>query len=472
LQLLAGHTQTTFITGIGLLIWIVAQLVSQLWSRFNVGVGAGVWWWRLALALLLAGGLAGLITAVQLLPTFELAQLSSRQGGLPVNDVLSFSLNPLLLTRTLLPAYGQSLFSEYVAFLPLTALMLAALGAWQWRQWRGVFPILVLVSVGLFLALGAFNPFYWLLARLPGFNLFRVPARWLILPAFGLSLLAGVGWQIARDRWLQFSRPWSDLPEQTRTKLWILERPLAIAFILLLALILWGFIAPFLAIFIPTGPEAPVESPNRWTMLLWLVELLVGYFWLSGQRPSRNPHNRLGLGLRQGRPGSPLILVSFSLFLLFVATRTHPYNNLTTPEAYFDLRPSITRLQAGESGRFLSLSNIFFDPGDQAEINTIYADQLPLAAQYDYTVAIKQKEIIAPNLPILYGLASVDGFDGGILPLASYSQLMESVLPDNVVTTDGRLLFDSRRASTASASTQKICFCETSENWKTSSRVR
>ncbi|MCA9925083.1 MAG: hypothetical protein KC421_22070, partial [Anaerolineales bacterium] len=89
--------------------------------------------------------------------------------------------------------------------------------------------------------------------------------------------------------------------------------------------------------------------------------------------------------------------------------------------------------------RFLSLSDIFFDPGDQAEIDAIYVDQLPQAARQDYTVAIKQKEIIAPNLPLIYGLASVDGFDGGVLPLRSFTEVMKLILPEGVVTTDGRL---------------------------------
>ena len=91
------------------------------------------------------------------------------------------------------------------------------------------------------------------------------------------------------------------------------------------------------------------------------------------------------------------------------------------------------------TGRMLSLSDIFFDPGDRAEIDTIYANQLSEQALYDYTVAIKQKEIIAPNLPLVYGLASVDGFDGGILPLNSYSQLMRTILPEQISTVDGRL---------------------------------
>jgi hypothetical protein len=180
----------------------------------------------------------------------------------------------------------------------------------------------------------------------------------------------------------------------------------------------------------PPGPEAPAAFPAWSTVLGWLLEFVMLIFlWQF-----RFKISRITL--------SPLHLVALSA--LFFASRSLPYNQLTTPEAYFDLRPSTTRLQAATkdqiaAGRMLSLSDIFFDPGDQAEIDTIYADQLSEQARYDYTVAIKQKEIIAPNLPLVYGLASVDGFDGGILPLNSYSQLMRVILPDQVSAVDGRL---------------------------------
>ncbi len=199
LQLFAGHTQTTFITGVGMLIWIVARLLERRMIH-DGGSRADENKTRLYIApffILIAGAaLALIIAAVQLLPTFELSQLSSRQGGLPANEVLSFSLSPLLLSRTLLPAYGQSLYSEYVAFLPLVVLALAFIGAWQWRRRAGVLPALVWAVIGFWLALGIYNPIYWLLARLPGFSLFRVPARWMVLYALGVSLLAGVGWQL------------------------------------------------------------------------------------------------------------------------------------------------------------------------------------------------------------------------------------------------------------------------------------
>ena len=159
-------------------------------------------------------------------------------------------------------------------------------------------------------------------------------------------------------------------------------------------------------------------------------------------RPRYNAESRRRFGFTPTNWGSPWWLAGLALIVLFLSSRSLPYNNLTTPEAWFDLRPPTARLLTDETiprGRLLSLSNIFFDPGDQGEIGSIYADQLDEAALYDYIVAIKSKEIIAPNLPLAYGLASVDGFDGGILPLASYSQLMRLILPEGQTTTDGRL---------------------------------
>ncbi len=399
LQLLAGHTQTAFITGVAIGIYLLADS-----PRFTFRVSRFT-------SLLLGVLLALLVTAVQLLPTLELTRLSSRQGGLLVNEVLSFSLHPLLVSRSLLPAYGQSLFTEYVAFLPLTALVLATIGAWQWRQQAAVRPYIILSGMGFLLALGRFTPLYWLLARLPGFDLFRVPARWLVLYAWGMAMLAGVGWDVIKAGWQR-----GEVGGQ---------RPLRWATAFIFLLMGWRFLSVPLARFIPLGPETPAAYPEWQTAVGWLIELaaLWGCF-------------RFAVSWRRF---VPVGLIALSLFMV---SRTLPYNNLTTPEAYFDLRPPISRLQTDVGtppGRLLSLSDIFFNPGDQGEIDTIYADQLPEQARYDYTVAIKQKEIIAPNLPLAFGIPSVDGFDGGILPISSYSDLLQVVLPNQVRTTDGRL---------------------------------
>jgi len=85
------------------------------------------------------------------------------------------------------------------------------------------------------------------------------------------------------------------------------------------------------------------------------------------------------------------------------------------------------------------MSGIVYDPGDLKEIQQIFEGQLPPKAIYDYVVAAKRKEILAPNLPLLYKIASVDGYDGGLLPLKRYITLLRLFLPEEDILPDGRL---------------------------------
>jgi hypothetical protein len=410
LQLLAGHAQTVLITGVAVFLWWLAAAISERPWRASLPSLAG---------LVLAAAMAAALSAVQLIPTLELARLSSRQGGLPLNEALSFSLHPLLLGRALLPGYGQALFTEYVAYLPLTALLLVLAGAWGWRRRPEVWPLLLLVAAGLLLALGRFNPIAIGLALLPGFNLFRAPARWLALYALGAALLAGSGWQQWRDR---------EAP---------LARPLRWGLASIALLFIWTIVAPLLARVVPTTAEAPVTLPAWLTAGGWALELLLASVLLRRATPLR----------RWARPA----LLALALLALYFGGRALPYHRLATaPQAYFSLRPPVARLQALNAcadksgcdqppGRVLSLSNIFFDLGDMAELQTAYGDYLSEAAFAQLLVAHKHKEVLDPNLPLAYGLPSVDGFDGGILPLQAYSELTALILPEGETTTDGRL---------------------------------
>lgn len=431
LQLLAGHTQTAFITGVAVTAWLMFSLISYLSGSSEPDR------FRAVLRVLLVWGagvtLAVILSAVQLLPTLELAGQSSRQGGLTLNEVLSFSWHPVHLTRALLPPYNRPLFSEYVAFLPITALALAVVGAWAWRRDRRVAAWGFLVLLGFVLALGRFTPVYYLLGRLPGFDLFRAPSRWLVVAALGLALLAGYGWQRLCN-YVDAGRP-GGAPRAT------LVRPLIAAAAGLALLVGWGYLAAWPAGFLPVGAEAPFERPAPLSLLGWLIEaaLAVLLFWII----FTSPRERARAALRD-------VLV-LALAVLWLGSRGLPYNQLTAPGAYFDPRPPQARLMALTTcavpgrdcatppARFLSLSDIIFDPGDLAEIESIYGDQLDPAAVYDYTVAVKHKEVLSPNLSMMSGLPSVDGFDGGILPLRSYSDVMSLLLPEDTATTDGRL---------------------------------
>jgi len=406
LGLLAGHTQSTYISlaGLGVYALLPAFLPrrhreQREEERENVtsprrepeqspGRNGGPFLlhvlrdsvahlWQLAVALLVGLGLA----AVQLLPTLELSRLSIRSGGLSYREAVAFSLKPLprLLRYTFLPPWGSNLsavyggdfYTEFVAYVGLVPLLLALLAFTFWlvrvaragpvslheTSSRTTLQLIVLAALGVFLALGLYNPLYLVLYKVvPGLGLFRVPARWLFFYAFGAAMLAGIGLQQVRH--LLYARP----------------------------------------------------ALGRATTLL---------------------------------------LVAIGLGGLYLAARALPLSHPTAPEAFSSLRTAPAHILAAQQeaaqrheaapGRFLSMSDILFDPGDLREIQQMYQDQLSPQAIYDYVVNVKRQEILTPNLPLAWGIYAVDGYDGGVLPLARYAYLQRLFLDERDILSDGRL---------------------------------
>jgi hypothetical protein len=421
MQLLAGHTQTVFISGAALGLWMIwgvlgawldrvqpteASDASPGWQTFFRPVGA------LAGAAVMGIGLA----AAQVLPTFELARLSNRGGGLPFLEAVSFSAHPLILGRALLPGYApQGLFTEYIAYPGVVALMLAALGLWIFRRRWPVLGLGALGGVGIFLATGAYNPVYWALVRVvPGFNLFRAPARWLALFAFAAAALAGSGLQALIDR--AASRA---------------ERPITVigpgVGIVVLAEL--AYLAPLSGDLIANATRPSIAEAAGWLIAAALGLLLI---------------HRLTFGKANGHSITPALMTALVAAELFVAGRYLPYNDLSAPTVWANQRPSISTILAADAdetppGRMLSLSETRFDPGDIRELTAIYGPYLSGEAMYDFVIAVKDQEIIAPNLPLAWGIPSMDGFDGGVLPTRAYTQFTKLFLPPDTQSPDGRL---------------------------------
>ncbi len=284
--------------------------------------------------------------------------------------------------------------------------------------------------VGLFLALGAFNPLYWLLAGLPGFNLFRVPARWLALFALGSALLAARGLQRLLD---------GDRPSRG---LW------------LAALILIGGLALSTVLTGRLDDGTPAPPPTVISLIGWIAAgvafiVLVGTpfmaFAITSGRDKSRPYfaDPLPLSSRRGGWGVRLLLPAL-LLELFLAGRVLPAQNLVPPETFEQQRFTVSQLLAlneGQNppGRVLSISDGLFDPGDRAALETRWFDLSPEALQTAF-VTVKQRELLAPNLPLLYGIPSVDGFDGGLLPTSYYTAFTSLMLPEGELRTiDGRL---------------------------------
>lgn len=410
LQVFAGHTQSLYISLAALGLACAARILSARRGARRARAAAIT-----LLGLGAAGALGAALSAAQLAPTLELAGQSARSGGLPYNEVASFSWRPWVAARALLPALGDPLFPEYIATLGAAGLALAMAGA--------VFPgpgprgrrvlALALALAGVLLALGVATPLFGPLYRfLPGFNLFRAQARWLAMATLGAALLIGLGADALRAA--ASARRW---------RLWLA------AWLVLAAAIAAGVIGGA-----RLSPEAEYRGlPAPPVLAVWiglgaLATALVAAAALA-------PRTRVAVAV-----ALPVLLAAE----LLLTAQFQPYARASDRQALTDLRPATTHLlveyAGGAQGRILALSGLFFDPGDLPEQQLIYAAGLGEDAFYDRVIASKHKEILSPNLSLAYGLPSVDGYDGGLLPLRRYADFVgQFVARDRGGTLDGRL---------------------------------
>lgn len=140
------------------------------------------------------------LAAVQLLPTLELVNFSSRSTGgdfdIPRANQHSFPIYNL--PTILFPRFfghgdtywGKRLEIEQGIFIGTLPLLLAALAARRGQPHR--FWIITAI-ISFLLALGTWSPFR-LIGIEPSLWVFSAPARWLLLVCFSLAVLAATGW--------------------------------------------------------------------------------------------------------------------------------------------------------------------------------------------------------------------------------------------------------------------------------------
>ncbi|MCY4463905.1 MAG: YfhO family protein [Chloroflexi bacterium] len=389
LQIFSGHTQTVFISGIGLLVYALAQTSH---GRREL----------LRAMLLLAGSfaLALALASPQLLPSLELMGMSNRGGGFSLQAATAFSLPPSLLGRSLLPSYDGQLFGEYVAYIGVIGLGLALLAA-RWRcSW------LLLAGIGLALALGRHNPLYLLLGELPGFDLFRVPARFLALYSLGMALLAGRGIELLGSA--NYQR----------------RRVLSVAISVLLLILLARFVLQPSPLHFFGEPGISLRGLGLW-LGAWLMLLALLHF---------------------RRRWTPLLACALVIAELLLAAQSLPDKDLAPPDVYLGQRFTISQLQALQDdeivpGRTLAISQLYFDPGDLVALRGRYnALGMDENAQIHALDAVKKQEMLMPNQALTWGISSIDGFGGGITPSNAFTQFTSLLLPDGSLrAVDGRL---------------------------------
>ena len=191
MQVLAGHPQYVFYTGVAAALYSVLCLFQ---ARERKG-------FVLSLAGMAAGGLA--LSAVQWFTGLAESRETLRSAGLPYGLAASYSFPPENLLTLLAPhlfgdmkslAYwGRCYFWEASCFVSVTGLGLAALGVTLGERPRRRFAVVMTVVLTL-LALGGHTPLFKLLyCWVPGFDQFRGSSKFLFLASLFVALLAGVG---------------------------------------------------------------------------------------------------------------------------------------------------------------------------------------------------------------------------------------------------------------------------------------
>jgi hypothetical protein len=148
----------------------------------------------------------------------------------------------------------------------------------------------------------------------------------------------------------------------------------------------------------------------------------------------------------------PLLLLALLAGDLLLAARALPHTHPTAPEAFDGLRSAPAHLltdparatgDPAAGGRFLGLSTITFDPGDMPDYRRIMLEsdppQLDTRTFADLVIAQKVQELLVPNLALLWRIPSIDGFDGGVLPLQRYNTFAQLLIPPDEFVPDGRL---------------------------------
>ena len=400
LQYLGGHFQAQYISLALCGLYLAARMF-----RISFVSGAEVIP-RLArsLAGLAAAAALGIgLSAVQILPTLGLRELSLRQEALPIWHQNAFALPKSAIGQALLPSFVErGLSEEFLGYVGLLALWLAGLALLDRTRRFEAFVLLGLAVLGGWIALGTATPLFGLLSdHLPGFDLFRVPARWLLLTCFGLAALAAIGTDYATNL------------AQTR---WYPAAGRALA---------------------TTGAVGASAAFTSWG-LGWSSDLQLAA-WLAGGAVAFLVLRYCAYG---GLPGS-IVLPGFLILELILAQHALDANKLATPpRAYLEPGPVAARLESGAGApRVLSVADTFY----QVEARRFYQEGHLEYGHYGAAVleafasTVKYRDSLSPNQSSALRVPSPDGYGGGLLPLRRYVAFRDLQLPARPGAEDSRL---------------------------------
>jgi hypothetical protein len=217
-----------------------------------------------------------LLASVKALPLAESSSLVVRSEGLTFTRFVGPSLTGPQMFSFVFPTILHEPTTELPTYVGIATLLLALIGAWQFRSsWRVAFwCVMCLVGVGM--ALGTSTPLVNVAYYVPLYSWFRNLSRHMFLFAFGSSVLAGFGLAALQER------------RVTRRQLRLAAGILACA--MMLGAVLIGAIPSWFPLEGPHGEPGPgplsVLSIGIWIQCAVLIAVVGTVIWMA-ERPSK-----------------------------------------------------------------------------------------------------------------------------------------------------------------------------------------
>ncbi|MFT5441832.1 MAG: arylsulfatase A-like enzyme [Myxococcota bacterium] len=275
MPILAGWLQIWVYTMYAIGVYSLVRLIS---SRSALGPQ------RLnqVVASLVAGAALGLcLSAVQLLPTFELQRLTPRSAGtLSQEQLIHFGgTNP---TKLVAQATDPTSGPPRLGYLGMGALLLLPLSLFSHKHRARVLTFWSLLLLSVCVSLTHHTPVYALFQKIPSGALFRSPERIFFLYAFCGAALCGFSIQLLGELHQDASR------QRVRA---IVSAVVAVALLLALAVDLTsrGQVLLLSSLCLIIALALSTSSQVRSFAAIALVSLLMGDLFLATQNTSKHP---------------------------------------------------------------------------------------------------------------------------------------------------------------------------------------
>jgi hypothetical protein len=160
-----------------------------------------------------------LLSAAQLLPSYELIKLSPRSAGVNSANILNdfpllpknylTYLDPFILGKASNGTYNNPQWSKngifwentaYVGLIPLAFFFIGVAFLFSKKRRGYLYPaVLVAVIAAVLLSLGKYSPLH-ILFSVPPLNFFRVPARFILFVQFFMVIISAYGIKNLKDK--------------------------------------------------------------------------------------------------------------------------------------------------------------------------------------------------------------------------------------------------------------------------------